>query len=645
LSFDDLVRKGLISPQDLEDIRAGYGFLLQARCCLHFQTGRKDDTLAFHIQPEIARELGFVKEGKQEPVEIFLQPFYRHTKAINRIIEAFISRWEKPNRVNGRLSIVRKHPHFHGKTGILELKVRVGNPFRDNVPLMLEYFDIANRSGLAFGNHALLRLRQAVNAIGVPGVDFTRYIHKVLELCKREQRVGRMLRSMHDVGLLGLIIPDFNNIRFHTQHNMYHIYTTDEHIISVVRQLAYLKSKRDRYLKSIQEALSQIRDTDVLFLACFFHDIGKGKPGDHSKSSTRMLREYMKRAGFDDKYCDEASHLVIHHLAMNEIAQRRDLDDQNTILDFVAKIKFPSTLHKLYVLTYCDISSVHPDAWSGWKAALLRSLYYKALDVMKEPLLTREPKTDIKEVLKECASRNISKKEVESHLKGIQKQYLFSTMPEDIGTHIEMAKMLSNAEFTFRLEQHEVHYKLILAAHDYPRLLMVIAGCLASLNLSILSAKIFTRSDGIAIDEFNFAFPDPRGLSLSEIENKIGLYLTKYLPLTSEKMALIQNTIKLPKDKPKSGKSFHVPLGIDFSNSISENYSTIDISCQDQVGLMYLVTKVFSDLDINVHSAILTTEAKVAMDAFYVTELNNHKIQDENKIIMIKNMLGAELIG
>ncbi|MFC1584624.1 [protein-PII] uridylyltransferase [Fibrobacterota bacterium] len=644
-NLDDLVRKGLISPQDLENIRSGYGFLLQTRCFLHFHTGKKDDLLAFHLQPEIAADFGFLADGQQKPVEIFLQYFYRHTKAINQITETLISRWVQPVQRTGRTAGGKRHPLFHDNNGSLECKRQAGNPFRNNISLMLEYFDIANRTGLAYGNHALLRIKQAVQAVDLAEARPLEFTEALLALCKRPARVGRMLRAMHDVELLELIIPDFSRVRFHAQHNMYHIYTTDEHTLSVVRQLAYLQDGDREEITSIQEAFSRINDMDVLIVACFFHDLGKGQPGDHSKKGAAMVFHYMEKVGFSTGRCMEASQLVLHHLAMNEIAQKRNLDDPQTIRELIKKIKYPATLHKLYVLTYCDISSVHPDAWSDWKAALLRTLYHKTLDTMKKPIKASLPAKNLEDLVLKASSEDLSKSDILRHIHKMPEAYNSTTPPEDIPKHIIMARGLEDHKFILNLERHRIHYKLTIAVRDHPRLLMVMAAALAAVRLSILNAKIYTRKDGIALDEFNLVKPPSGKASLAGIQKSIEERLNRYVPLTSKKMSALRRDMESGRLSFKPKKSLGIPVGIEFSNSISKHYSTIDISCQDKIGLMYLVTTCFSELGINVHSAVLSTEAELAMDAFYITDQNNRKITDGNKIELIKKTLEEKLIA
>ncbi|MBF0429857.1 MAG: [protein-PII] uridylyltransferase [Fibrobacteria bacterium] len=644
-TFNDLVREGLLTPQELEDIRSGYDFLLQTRCYLHFLTGKKSDLLLFDIQPDIAREFGFSEEQVLQPVEIFLKFFYRHTRAINRITEAFLSRWQGSSSGNKKLKILHKHPLFKENNGTLDLCSQVGNIFRENIDGMLYYFDLANTTGLTFSNLAFLRLKQAIQALGFSITPEPSHLTRLLELCKRPNKVGRMLRCMHDVGLLDYIFPDFQLIDCHSQHNIYHIYTTDEHTLTVVRQLAYLASTEDDIRSPVRNALAQVKDRDVLIIACFFHDIGKGLPGDHCQSGALRVYQYMKECGFSEDRCKQASLLVRYHLVLNETAQRRNPDDPVTIQDLITKIQSASLLHALYVLTYCDSSSVHPDAWNDWKASMLYILYDRALKALAgETISPKTRQIQAEASIAYAKTQNITKKDFVFHLKNLPTQYESRTSKEVICQHIHMVQKSINHNCVIELTRHHSHYLLTMVAPDNPKLLMTITGSLAQLNFSILSARIYTRMDGVAIDEFNLAFPKKSSLSTKEWEVKLQNLVTKNINLVKTSPDAMFNKIISTPGQTKKQKPLHVPVGVQFSNQRSENYSTLDISCRDQIGLMYKVAKVLNNLNLNIHGASCTTEADTALDAFYISDVFNKKINNKKLIEDIKKHLEKALI-
>jgi len=641
-NFGDLVREGLLTPQELEDIRAGYDFLLQVRCCLHFMTQKKDDHLTFSIQPEVAEELGFKAYNSQKPVEVFLKVFYHHTKTILRVTEGVVSRWVKTKEKPSKTAVVKDHTHFKTIDGTLDLKARVGNPFLDNIGLMLEYFEIANRRNLTHAHHAILRIKQAVSILASnTDLDIKSHLPTFLRLCQSQERVGRMLRTMNDVRLIGLLIPDFNYIYCHSQHDIYHIYTTDEHTITVVRQLAYLTQQKDKDLQSLSKACSLVNDMEILILTCFYHDIGKGVGPQHSISGAKMIFEYMEKMGFSPSRCKEASNLVLYHLIMNEVIQRRDLDDPKTIRDFITKVETPATLHKLYVLTYCDVSSVHPDAWSSWKATLLQKLYNSALEEMQSPFQAVLASKSLEDELIENVSKHLSEQEVRSHLAMLPRQYASSTTPEDIITHIGLLSSLENQKFNARIIEKPTHWEVTVVSNDDDALLCTIAGTLTHLELSILSARIFTRVDGKAIDKFWVSIPEGKP-SRTNLESQLIKELEKNFRLSKEELHDLQSRFK-PKSIYGKVRDIRFKPAVTYSNAISDNFTTFDLTCSDRIGLLFQVTKVLSEMKLKVHGAILTTEADKAMDAFFITDASDKKIDDAQLIDSIVNTIISEL--
>jgi [protein-PII] uridylyltransferase len=328
---------------------------------------------------------------------------------------------------------------------------------------------------------------------------------------------------------------------------------------------------------------------------------------------------------------------------MNECIQRRDLDDPKTIRDFITKVETPATLHKLYVLTYCDVSSVHPDAWSSWKATLLRRLYELALEEMQRPFQATLESRSLEDQLIEIVSKRVSEAEVRRHLELLPRQYASSTSAEDVASHIQLIASLANQPFNARIVERQTHCEITVVANDDDALLCRIAGTLAHLELSILSARIFTRVDGKAIDKFWVSLPDGSQRATA-LEQRLIKELGKNFRLSTEELRDLQARIQ---PKIAFGKVRDLPMKpeVAFSNAVSENFSTIDLTCSDRIGLLFQVTKVFSDLKLDVHGAILTTEADKAMDAFFISMHSNKKLEDPELIDLVVTTLIKELDG
>jgi [protein-PII] uridylyltransferase len=643
-NFEDLVREGLITPQEQEDIRAAYDFLLQVRCCIHFITQKKDDRLNFHLQPEVAAELGFADEATFKAVEIFLKVFYHHTKTVNRVTEAVISRWVPPASGARRGSAaVRKHERFAPVDGALELRVKTGNPFRGNLDLILDYFDLANAEGLGYGHQAILRIKQAIALLASQeDLDVNAQLRRFLALCQRPDRVGRMLRCMNDVGLIGLLIPEFNYIYCHSHHDIYHIYTTDEHTITVVRQLAYLGRTDSQELASLRGALAKISDRESLVLACIYHDLGKGLGPGHSVTGARLSFAFMEGAGFSPSRCQLVSNLVLHHLLMNDVIQRRDLDDPKTIRDFLTKVGTPAFLHNLYVLTYCDTSSVHPDAWSAWKATLLQKLYESALQTLQQPYreaqALRLPGGD---ELHAALSRVLPAGDIDAHLRSLGENYLAAHTAEEVALHAGLLREAESGDFGVHVRARATHWEVtVVAARDEKALLCRIAGVLAHLNLSILTAKIYTLGGEKVVDRFWVAIPEEEGATAASLRAGILKELASRHRLDRAELRALRDRFRLRQRVPvDTGAAPNVLI----SNDISDAFTVLDVTCRDQIGILFQVALVLSEMGLDVHGAVLTTEADKVMDSFYVTAGDGAKITDVARCASIASALEHEL--
>jgi [protein-PII] uridylyltransferase len=630
-NFEDLVREGLIHPQELEDLRAGYEFLLQVRCALHFLTGKKDDRLSFHLQPELAAELGFTGSTGHTPVEAFLRVFYHHTKAVNRLTESVVNRWSRPKEKLVRPDRLRGHAFFTGVDRSIDLRVSVGNPFIGDLGRVLEFFDLANTHHLEFSHHSILRLKQAIGHFSTQRPEaMAQHLHQFLALCQRSERVGRMLRCMSDVGLVALLIPDFAHIYCHSQHDIYHIYTTDEHTLTVVRQLAYLGQTDTRELASLREALQRIKDRDLLVVACIFHDIGKGVGPGHSLSGSKMVFKFLEEMGFSASRCLTASNLVLHHLLMNETIQRRDLEDPKTIHDFTAKVESPAFLHMLYVLTYCDVSSVHPDAWSNWKASLLRQLYEGTLLHMQEPYkaaqaLRPPPEEELVNALHRVAPMDEAKRWIDL----LPDKYLANHPPQEVARDVQLLKALPKSSPGVRVEAKETHWEVTVAFEDAPALLSRIAGTLARLELSILGARLFSLSDGTVLDKFRVANP-PKGTEPSRLGQRLTEELKSQFKLSLEALAALRTRFS-PKRSWDAPTQLPMPPEITVSNEVTDAFTVVDVTCLDRIGLLYQVALCLSDMGLSIHAAILTGEADKAMDSFYLTHNDGSRIESEEE--------------
>ena len=439
-------------------------------------------------------------------------------------------------------------------------------------------------------------------------------------------------------------MPEFGKIVALMQFNMYHHYTVDEHLIRAVGVMAEIANGGLRKeLPLTHELLPHLNDTRLISVALFLHDIAKGRPEDHSLAGARIARRICPRLGLTAAETETVAWLVEYHLLMSEIAQARDIQDPETAKAFAEVVQSPQRLAMLMILTACDIRAVGPGVWTGWKGSLLRALYFAT-----EPLLSgghsqvsqRDRIEDAKRVLAEALT-DWTGEEIEAYQGRHYDNYWLRAEPE---LQVEHARMIRAADKSgqpfagsIRIQAFESITEISFYTPDHPRLLSLIAGACTMCEASIIGAQIFSSRDGRAIDTFRLrrAFP-------SDEDEKVRA--TRIIDTTKH---LLQGRRHILIDLGKESrhnrrlKPFSLPAEVTVSNALSEKFTVIEVSGLDRTGLLHMLTREISDLNLTIGSAHIGTYGEKAVDVFYVTDLTGHKIVSKVRQRRIRDALMA----
>ncbi|MBK8804889.1 MAG: [protein-PII] uridylyltransferase [Fibrobacteres bacterium] len=620
--LEDLARAGIVAPEELEELRHANEFLLRARIALHNVTGLKGDRLGFEEQPRVASALGYKDEGSAKAVELFQKNFYRHVRTVDSVTTRYCDLQEEQRRkVRPRSPDAR----FAVVDCALEVPVDGANPFLGNLAMVLDLHRAAQVADVGVGARTRWFVRQAVSVTDPSEIDRSLCLAKFLDIAKASSAKGTTIRELHRIGVLDLIVPDFRWIDCHSQHDIYHVYTTDEHTLTMLTRISTLSSSKDPVLAHLREELAAVEDVDVLFISALFHDVGKGLGPDHSESGAKLVREYCLHSGLSEARAAQASLLVKHHLLLNHLAQRRDIEDPKTLRDLLAKIPDEHLLRSLYVLTWADVSSVHPDAWSAWKASLLRKLYETAMsELLEEP--THSDSDSRREALAQETFGH-PREEVLEHIKLLPRRYASSVSPRQVADHLELVQSLSSRHrIAVKARDMGSHWDLAVVMADRPGLLSRICAGLTTLGLSIASSQVYTRVDGLAIDLFSVIASDPsqvrggedlaiaceerigkaRDLPFEELDEMVRGYIRRWEGAVSR--------IMIPK------------VSVEFHDQASDDRTVLDITAPDRLGLLFDLTAHLSRRQWVIHSARVWTEADRAIDSFYLTGSDGRRI-------------------
>jgi [protein-PII] uridylyltransferase len=452
---------------------------------------------------------------------------------------------------------------------------------------------------------------------------------------------------MNEAGVFGKFVPEFGRVVALMQFNMYHHYTVDEHLIRAVGNLASIERGefRDEHPLA-SDLIKRIKPREVLYCAMLLHDIAKGLPGDHSDVGAAIAESLCPRLGLSAEDTASVAWLVENHLIMSDTAQRRDVGDPKTVRDFVAIVQSPEMLRLLLVLTVCDIRAVGPGVWNGWKGQLLRELYFEAETVMSGGDTMRARSARVEEA-KEALDKRIADLPEAARERALSRHYDAYWLALDAETHERHARLLAEADASGELlvlaalsNDFRAVSELTVYTPDHPGLFAQIAGAIAVSGGSIVDAKIFTTTDGFALDVFSVQ--DAEGGPFGDTARIARLRQTIEKTLTGE----IVPRLLIAKRPPKSRASaFKVSQRVNFDNEASTTATVIEVRGPDRVGFLYDVTTALFESGLSISSAIIATYGERVVDVFYVRDGYGHKVTHPQRLASVEARLLKALMG
>ena len=392
---DELLKRGVFDKQEYQLFRRCEDFLWAVRCHMHFITGRAEERLSFDIQREIAVRLGYTAHPGMKDVERFMKHYFLVAKDVGDLTAILSAELEdshaKSVPVLSRMMAKLRPPRRRALAGTEDfivdnnrITVTGANVFKRDPVNLIRIFRLAQKNNLAFHPDALRAVTRSLGLIDADLREDKQANALFLEILTSRHDPETVLRRMNEAGVLGKFVPAFGKIVSMMQFNMYHHYTVDEHLLRCIGMLEEFEhGGKDTPLADdlIQKILPANRK--VLYVTLFLHDIAKGRIEDHSIAGARVARRFCPRLGFSATDTETVAWLIENHLVMSSVAQSRDLSDRKTVENFAAVVQSAERLKLLTILTVADIRAVGPGVWNGWKAQLIRTLYYET-----EPVVT-----------------------------------------------------------------------------------------------------------------------------------------------------------------------------------------------------------------------------------------------------------------
>jgi [protein-PII] uridylyltransferase len=651
---EDLIAQGVFNRAEYRLFRRCEDFLWAVRCNMHFVAGRAEERLSFDIQRSIARRLGYVERAGMRDVERFMKHYFLVAKDVGDLTAILCAGLESRqakyvpmlNRVVARLRprgrrVLRECPDFVIENS--RINIADGEVFARNPVNLIRMFRLAQRHALAFHPDALHRATRSLKLIDKALRENRQANELFREILTARNNAEIVLRRMNESGVLGRFVPEFGHVVSMMQFNMYHHYTVDEHLLRCIGALAEIETGAKPEYGLANDLIRTIQpgNREVLHVALFLHDIAKGRVEDHSVVGARIARQFGPRLGFSPAETETIAWLVENHLVMSTIAQSRDLSDRKTIENFSAIVQSLERMKLLTILTTADIRAVGPGVWNGWKAQLIRALYYET-----EPALTggfsevdRARRVAMAQAEFRAELTDWPAEDVDRYVARLYPAYWLK---------VELPRLVAHAQFVRAAERDgrslatDVGFdaargvtEITVLAPDHPWLLSYLAGACAAAGANIVDAQIYTTTDGMALDTIAIS----REFERDEDEGRRGSRITAGIEKALQgDLRLPEVAIKRSLPKGRIG-AFAIEPEVIINNHWSNRYTVIEISGLDRPGLLYELTATLSKLNLNIASAHVATFGERAVDVFYVTDLMGAKISSPTRTAAIKRAL------
>jgi [protein-PII] uridylyltransferase len=616
-NLDAIEDAGILSGAERRNLTRAWEYLIQIRNRLHYLSGRKNDRLYFERQEELSREFNYRKTTGIKAVEQFMREVYGHLQAIAVSADLFFAHVDEsinpplPDSPDDSFQILEpgifiRHNHIH-----LDGRRDLGKTPR----LVMRIFLQAAKMGLPIHHQtrkiisANLAAAADIQSSAAAGRDF-------INILQQDKNPPASLETMLECGFLAAYLPEFGQLKSLAQHDVYHIFTVDYHLVQTVAALAGLREKHGNIFAIIDKPR-------ILFLAALLHDIGKGCGGKHADRGAALAAETGQRLGLNKSERDLLCFLIKNHLFLSKTALRRDLEDTALIRRCAALVQSPERLAMLYLLSIADAMATGPTVWSDWRAALLLELYLKiALLLEKNEPGDQEISQGISWIRGHVAE--LLGRDNNFDLRDLPDDYLFNFSPQEIAGHVRRSQDLGPDEFIIESQDRNGHLSLLIIAGDRPGLLTKICGTTALNGLEILAAQIFTWPDGTAVDSIDV----------------LPLYDEDY---NDEKLAALRDDLR---------RAFNFRLGLDYrlhnsemrpaagvkieaappkvviDNESSDNFTIIEIYANKHIGRIYKIARALAEFQINIFRAKIGSRSDQVVDVFYVLDNNRQKITD-----------------
>ncbi|MEQ3635500.1 [protein-PII] uridylyltransferase [Alcanivorax sp.] len=650
-SLEALVSDGFLTPEEYGVLRKCLDYLWEVRWQLHVQTERNENRLLFDHQRQLADRLGHKDSSANLAVEHFMKGFYRVALALSVLNEMLLQLFDEVILSSNTQEQVRPlNRRFQVRNDYLEISSP--DVLEQHPSALLEAFVLMAQNpdlkGIRASTvRALIYHRRQINDAFRNDPTNTSLF---MQLLRSPHALFSQLRRMKRYGILGKYLPEFGGIIGMMQYDLFHIYTVDAHTLLVIknmRRLRYEDLREEFPLAS--EVFYRLPKPELLYASGLYHDIAKGRGGDHSELGAVDAIAFCQRHGLTAWDGKLVAWLVRNHLTMSVTAQRKDISDPDVVYDFARKVGDLVHLDYLYVLTVADINATNPSLWNSWRASLLRQLYTETKRALRRGLNNPVEKQDWIDETRDAALRLLTDRdhdgpEIEALWANIGDEYFLRETPRDIAWHTEALLDREDPKDPLVLIRESSQSvlaggsQIFIYTPDTRNLFSATVNALDSLGLTIMDARIITSVDGFSLD--TYIVLDEHGTPIGEDWARIE-QIRKTLTETLKYPDRYGTTVS--RRMPRRNKHFDVPTQVVISNDIINDRTAVDIQTLDRPGLLAHIGRIFMRFEILVQNARIATLGERAEDVFFITDLDGEPVSDPTLCQELQQTLKQEL--
>ncbi len=673
-SITELAAQNYLRADDLAAFQRAYDFVLRVRNELHFISARATDVMNLDLQPRIAEALGYSEPEMLPRVEHFMQDYYRAAQTIFRVSKLvedrlalsigrnssggarsfreslLASRFQRTKRIDGFI--------LRGR----ELAAEKPEVFRSDPVRLIRVFRHQQQLEATLDFHLTELVRTSLELL-TPAIAQSNDASVCFRTILSEAgAVYPVLAKMHELGVLGRFIPEFDALTCLVQHEYYHRYTADVHTLGAIRELDRIYTEAEPITLKYRAALHETIDPSLLYLTLLLHDIGKAEGiKGHAESGVRLAAPLLERFGVSLEGRELVAFVIKNHLAMARFWQKRDVDDPATATAFAELVGTAERLRYLYVHTFCDARATAADLWNSYKDTLHTTLFRATFERLKHGEAFDASLQEIKKMTQqELIAKSIpgiSADEINAHFGLLPDRYFVHTDSGQIALHIQMVNRLlqsiSTADSVGSLRpviewQDDLNRSLTIVnvvTWDRAGLFYKLAGAFSVAGLSILGSKVISRTDHIAIDTFYVVEPGRGPVQSASAQEKFAKTIEEslvnhrdLLPDIVAQAKRIAATRYLSANGSETLQSSFPPT-VEVYHELSMERTIVEIQARDQIGLLYRLAKTISDHGFDITFARIGTERGVAIDTFYIEGANHESIQSPERLHALRDGL------